>query len=69
MNVTLVGIERLRNLGNYENVKVKLEATVGPDDQPEEVYAHLKSMAEDLLFPELRQEKPAVKLWSDGYRQ
>jgi hypothetical protein len=48
MKVTVVRYARLHNLGNYENERVELEATV-ESESVREVYDSLARMAERLL--------------------
>lgn len=49
--ITTVRFEQLKNLGNYENIKVCLEAIVQPDESAKEVYEQLKAEAQAMLNP------------------
>lgn len=45
VKITEVYFERIFNLGNYENFKIGLTATVGPKQTPDEVVVKLDAFA------------------------
>lgn len=51
MRINEVSHERVRNLGNFESVRVTLTAIVDEDDDHREVLDILKEEAKAFLFP------------------
>lgn len=60
MDLIRIHYARLRNLGNYENERVELEAQLAPDEDAHVAYEHLRELTEELLFPERVAYRPVV---------
>jgi hypothetical protein len=58
MKVERVRYERIRNLGNYENEKISLDAVVDDDETAEDVYRKLRREA--FRYLGLRERKVTV---------
>lgn len=54
MDIVRIHYARLRNLGNFENERVELEAQLWPEENVHSVYLFLRDLADELLFPERR---------------
>jgi hypothetical protein len=50
MDLKSIRYEQLRNLGNYENAKVCLEADISDGEDVRAAYAELRKLAGDLLY-------------------
>ena len=58
MKIERVGFRRLRSFGEYENMGIEVEASVGDNETPEEVFAELQKwgaqkLAEAIELPEV----------------
>lgn len=49
MTITKISYRRNVNLGNYETKHIEVESTVGPDENPQDVYSQLEAFAVECL--------------------
>ena len=70
MKITRIYVERLKSYGDYSNRRVGLEAVLDGDENVEEVYTKLASLAETLLDKqEIQAKREAVEEEMKRYQE